>query len=371
MPRLVALAEQLLAPVPGGTGRYTRELLRAMAATAPPEWELSTVVSRSRGAGRATVPGVRGPRVLRWPGRALTAAWERGVPLWPGGDSVHAMTPFAPPARRGGKLVVTVHDAVPWTHPATLTPRGVAWHRRAIERAARDADALVVPSAAVAAELARRVEIAAPVHVVSEGVTPSVVADPGAEQRQRVRTRLGLPARYVLAVGTVEPRKGYEDLVRAVASLDVPLLIVGRRGWGGVDPVALARRHGLPSDRVRLLDSSGDAELAVVLRGASALAVPSLDEGFGLPLVEAMAAGVPVVHSDAPALVEVAGGAGVPVERGDATALAGALRGVLEDPARHAALVEAGRDRAERFTWERAAREVWRVHLGRDFRRVR
>ncbi|MGP4021127.1 glycosyltransferase family 4 protein [Saccharopolyspora sp. 5N708] len=360
MPELVTIAEQLLAPVPGGTGRYTRELLRAMAETAPAGWELSSVVSRSSDPAAARVPGVRGPRVLPLPRRALIASWERGLPLWPGGDSVHAMTPLAPPAKRGRGLVVTVHDTVPWTHPETLTPRGVSWHRRAISRAARHADALVVPTAAVAADLARHTEITAGLRVIGEGVTPDLLAEPD----PNVVEGLELPARYVLAIGTVEPRKGYEHLVRAMAEPTAPdaaLLIVGRPGWGGVDIARIAAECG--ADRVRLLESVSDTELAALLRNATALAAPSLAEGFGLPIVEAMALGVPVVHSDAPALVEVAGGAGVAVPRADPVALAAALRAVVDDPAHRAALVAAGTRRVADFTWTQAAHAVWRVHL--------
>ncbi|QUH04868.1 glycosyltransferase family 4 protein [Saccharopolyspora erythraea] len=373
MPELVAIAEQLLAPVPGGTGRYTRELLRAMAATAPPGWRLTSVVSRGGDPGAAVVDGVEGPRVLRLPRRALVAAWERGAPLWPGGDSVHAMTPLAPPPRRGRRLVVTVHDTVPWTHPETLTPRGVAWHRRAIARAGRTADAIVVPTTAVATELAQHVDLRAEVHVIGEGVTPSVIADHSNcsdanptephPDNERIAARLELPPSYVLAVGTIEPRKGHADLIRALSlpgAPDVPLLVVGRQGWGGVDLHALAAEHGLGPGRVRVLGGLADAELAVVLRRAGALAAPSLAEGFGLPLLEAMAAGVPVVHSDAPALVEVAGGAGVTVPRSAPAALAEALRAVVADP--DPERIEAGRRRASACTWERAAREVWRLH---------
>ncbi|MBF6512477.1 glycosyltransferase family 1 protein [Saccharopolyspora hirsuta] len=354
MPELVAIAEQLLAPVPGGTGRYTRELLRALAETAPDGWEVSSVVSRGGDPEAARVPGVAGPRVLPLPRRALIAAWERGLPLWPGGDSVHAMTPLAPPAKRGRGLVVTVHDTVPWTHPETLTPRGVSWHRRAIGRAARQADALVVPTSAVAAELAEHTG-ATRLAVIGEGVTPSLLAEPDPA------VRLDLPERYVLAIGTIEPRKGYPHLVRAMAEVpDVPLLIVGRPGWGDVDVLRIAADCGL--DRVRVLSSVTDAELAVLLRSATALAAPSLAEGFGLPLIEAMALGVPVVHSDAPALVEVAGDAGVVVPRADPAALAAALREVLGDPVRRGELVAAGRRRVADFTWTRVAREVWALH---------
>jgi glycosyltransferase involved in cell wall biosynthesis len=141
-----------------------------------------------------------------------------------------------------------------------------------------------------------------------------------------------------------------------------PLLLAGQPGWGGLDPLEMARERGLPDGRVRVLGRLSDAELAGVLRRASVLAVPSLAEGFGLPLLEAMAAGVPVVHSNAPALVEVSGGAGVCVPRGDAAALALALQDVLGSPSRAADLAGLGRERVEHFSWRAAAEAVWAIH---------
>ncbi|OZM75330.1 glycosyl transferase [Amycolatopsis antarctica] len=358
MPELVVIAEQLLAPVPGGTGRYTAELLRALAATVPEGWRVASAVARRADVEAARVEGVTGPRALPLPPRALVAAWQAGVPLWPGGDAVHAPTPLAPPrAPRGRGLAVTVHDTVPWTHPGTLTPRGVRWHRAMIARAAERAGALLVPTEAVAADLAARVRTVAPMHVAGHGVT-DLPDDPAARPPD-------LPSRYVLALGTLEPRKGLDVLIAAMREVpDVPLLLAGQPGWGGLDPAALAREHGVDPGRVRVLGRVPDAGLAAVLRGASVLAVPSLAEGFGLPLLEGMALGVPVVHSDAPALVEVAGGAGRVVPRGQAPALAAALRAVLTDPGLAARMSTLGRQRAEAFTWRAAAERVWSVHLG-------
>jgi len=365
VPELLVIAEQLLAPVPGGTGRYTRELLRALAATAPPGWEVTSAISRGSDPQRAAVDGVRGPKVLPLPGRALLAAWERGLPPWPGGDSVHAPTPLAPPARRGRRVVVTVHDTVPWTNPETLTRRGVSWHRRAIRRAAERADALVVPTEATAAALAERVRIRAELHVIGEGVAPSLLAEPDPDRSRVVAA--ALPPRYLLAVGTTEPRKGYQHLVAALSRPEaprLPLLVVGPQGWGGVDLARLAERYGLPAERVRQLRGVGDAELGVLVRRAAAVVVPSLAEGFGLPVAEAMALGTPVVHSDDPALVEVAGGAGLTAPRGDPTALARALRRVTDDPELAGRLVEAGHRRAADFDWQRTARAIWQLHTG-------
>jgi len=367
VPQLVVIIEQLLATVPGGTGRYTKELTMALAATAPPTWEVSTVVARHRDPSAAILPGVAGPRVLPLPPRALTAVWDRGVPLWPGGDSVHAPTPLAPPApSRGRPLVVTVHDTVPWTHPHTLTDHGAQWHQRAITRAAREASALVVPTGAVSAELTRYTQPACRVHVVGDGVTAALATPPQDEAATTVARRLRLPQRYLLIVGTLEPRKGLDVLLQPMTKPPapaLPLVVVGQRGWGGVDPMRLADPVGLPRSRVCALGRISDAELAVVLHGAAVLVAPSLAEGFGLPVIEAMAAGVPVVHSDVPALVEVAGGAGIAVRRQDPMALAKGLRTVLDDIDRTATRVEAGRRRAQRFTWERTAKAVWRIHL--------
>ncbi|MGH3839620.1 MAG: glycosyltransferase, partial [Pseudonocardiaceae bacterium] len=260
MPKLVVLLEQLVAPVPGGTGRYSRELTAALAATAPAGWTVGSAVARHADPTAAMIPGVEGPQVLPLPRRALVAAWESGVGLWPGGDTVHAPTPLAPPGpRRGCDLVVTVHDTVPWTHPDGLTRRGVGWHRRMIGRAARRAGALVVPTAAVAHELPRYVPCQVPVHVVGAGVSRTVARPP--QEADEIAGRFGLPPRYVLAIGTLEPRKGIDTLLAALAvpdAPDLPVVLAGQPGWGRVDPASLARQAGLDPGRVHVLGRISD-----------------------------------------------------------------------------------------------------------------
>lgn len=364
MPELVVIAEQLFAAVPGGTGRYTEQLLPALAATAPPGWTVSTVVCRHADVAKAQVEGVDGPRVLPLPRKALTALWQYGGPYWPGGDAVHAPTPFAPPFKpRGKTLTVTVHDTVPWTHPETLTPRGVRWHRSTIARAARTADAVVVPTHAVATDLAARVDVKVPVEVI-----PHAAAAIFAAPQPRAGAQDSRPEEYLLAVGTLEPRKGIDVLIAAVGVLHrrgtraPPLLLAGPDGWGGLNPRELAAEQGLPPGAVQPLGRIADAALAAVVQGAHAVVVPSLAEGFGLPVLEAMSAGVPVVHSDAAALVEVAADAGITVPRGNAEALADALHALHRDPLRRAQLSAAGRHRAAEFSWQRAAESLWRLH---------
>jgi glycosyltransferase involved in cell wall biosynthesis len=233
-----------------------------------------------------------------------------------------------------------------------------------ITNAMRFASSVVVPTETVRTELTRWVPGPARVHAVGEGVSEALRSSPA--DAEAMAARLGLPDDYVLIIGTVEPRKGHDTLIEAMARPTVPrvpLVVVGTPGWGGTDLAMIARRTGLASDRLRLLGALDDSELAAVLHRATAVAVPSLAEGFGLPLLEAMAAGVPVVHSDAPALVEVAGGAGLTARRGDPHSWALALRAVLTDRSRRRALVAAGLLRVEAYSWDAAAQAVWKVHI--------
>ena len=294
--------------------------------------------------------------------RALTLAWEKGVPLRPGGDVVHATTPLAPP--RGGKpIVITVHDAVPWTHPETLTPRGVAWHRAMINRAVRTADAIVVPSAAAREDLVRFAGGAGRMHVIHNGTT--ILPAPADAAARRIR--FGLPDRYIMSLATLEPRKGLDVLLEALGKLGPngpPLVVVGQSGWGGMDLAAQAQTAGVSPDQLHVLGRLPDDDVAAVLAGATALVVPSRAEGFGLQLLEAMAAGVPVVHTAIPALTEVAGGAGVPVPVADSSGLARGITDLWSDGAARTELSAAGRIRAAEFTWQHTARATMELYAG-------
>ncbi len=358
--RLAVVLEQCLAPVPGGTGRYSREVAAALVRTAAPGDEVVGVTAWHRDVRAAQVDGVR-LRRLPLPRRALVAAWERRRGPVPRADVVLAPTPLWP-GRRTPPAVVVVHDAVPWTHPETLTPRGVAWHRRAITAAARTAALVVVPTQAVADELARSVDLQ-DVLVVGEGVTADLDLPADADARAAA---LALPERYLLTVATLEPRKGLDVLLAALGTPgapDLPLLCAGQPGWGDQDPLALAAAAGLPPGRVRLLGRVSDPDLAVLLRRATALVVPSRAEGFGLPLLEAMAVGTPVVTSDAPALVEVGGGA-ARVSPLDPQELARALAEVAGDEDLRARMAAAGRVRAAAYSWDSAAQRLWTAARG-------
>ncbi|MBL7496854.1 glycosyltransferase family 4 protein [Frankia sp. CNm7] len=394
--RVGFLLDQVLAPVPGGTGRYSAELAAALARTAAPgdgvvgwcAWRPEHRPARARrlpapvgealaarlpgGRGPVTadaaLPGVLGPLRLGLPRRALATAWARGAGPTPTGvDVVHAPTLLVPPRRRGVPLVVTIHDAVPWTHPRTLTPHGARWHQEMGARAARTADAIVVPTEAVAADLRPFLRVPdGRMHVIGEGAADAVLrVGPDADDRAR---RLGLPPDgYLLTLATLEPRKGLEVALAALGMVTgpaarLPLLHVGQPGWGALDAAAEAAKLGVAAGRFRSLGRIDDADLAVVLSRASVLVAPSRSEGFGLPVVEAMAHGVPVVVSDVPALVEVAGPAGTVVPVDDPTQLAAGVSRIVADHALRARLSDSGRARARHFSWVEAARECWELY---------
>ena len=375
MSELRVIVDQLVAPVPGGIGRYTAELARGLVDTAPAGWEVTGVVSASPEADRArirsTIPGLARLDTTALARRELSLAWSLGLarPHWSG--AVHAPSLLAPIFRSGhrnspgARLAVTIHDAVPWTRPETLTPHGVRWHRAMARRAERFADAIIVDTHAVARELSAHFEFGDRVRVIGAAVGSDLGLPDDEESRAAA---LELPERYLLAVGSLEPRKALDQLIRSLADTpdDVPLLVVGAGGWGGVDIGALIAEAGLAPGRVRTLGRLDDADLAVVLSRASVFVFPSVAEGFGLPVLEAFTLGTPVVHSDAPAVSEVAGGAGLEVARADPAhyprRLAEAIRSVLEDPALAERLTIRGRERVSAYSWRDSAEQVWRLH---------
>jgi len=241
-------------------------------------------------------------------------------------------TTFRGPARAGVPTVVTVHDLAILRYPEAF-PR---WHRlygkAGLASVLRAADAIVAVSEFTKDEV---VELAGvpleSVRVVPNGVDAVFTFEgPAAE------------GDYVLAVATLEPRKNLARVVEAARLAGVELRVVGARGWGGVD---------VPG----WVGEIPDTELASLYRGARCVLFPSLYEGFGLPVLEAMASGTPVVTSRGTATEEVAGGAAVLVDPLDSAAIAA---GIGEAETRREELVPAGLARAREFTWERAAGAV-------------
>lgn len=381
MTTLRVIIDQMIAPVPGGIGRYTEELTRELIATAPAGCAVSGLVSSSPDSDYRDIadrlPGLTGLDKSALARRELSLAWQYGFTRIPGEGMLHATSLLAPLARhdrlnnRGDQVVVTIHDTVPWSHPETLTPRGVSWHRGMAKRAQRFADAIVVPTHAVAAELSAILDVGDRIRVIGGAVSSKLAIPSDADARAE---RLGLPERYVIAVGTLEPRKGLDRLIAAMGSPalnppgtpPVPLLIAGPAGWGGVDVAELAAGAGLEPDRVRALGYLSDADLAVAVDRATVFVYPSLAEGFGLPVLEAMKLGTPVVITDVPAVLEVADDAAQVVQLADSATfvdrLAAAIRRVIDEPLLAERLSLAGMDRARAFSWRTSAEKVWQLH---------
>jgi alpha-1,3-rhamnosyl/mannosyltransferase len=251
-------------------------------------------------------------------------------------DVLHCTT-FRAPLSARSPLVVTVHDLAVVRHPEAFP----AWHRRtgalALRSGVRAADAVVAVSSFTRDELMALLDVPAErIRVVPNGVDPVFAPDgPAAE------------GDYVLAVGTLEPRKNLPAAVEAARLAGVELRVAGAAGWGGV---ATPGWVGEPTDE----------ELAALMRGARCLVYPSLYEGFGLPILEAMACGVPVVTSRGGATEEVAGGAAVLVDPRDPASIAA---GIEDASRRRASLVADGLARASTFAWRRSAdlvEALWR-----------
>jgi glycosyltransferase involved in cell wall biosynthesis len=177
-----------------------------------------------------------------------------------------------------------------------------------------------------------------------------------------IRARYGLPADYVLFVGTIQPRKNIDRLLEAMARLEqpVPLVVAGRRGWL-FEPI-LRRGEELDlRDRVMFLDYVAADDLPALMSGARCFVLPALHEGFGFPVVEAMACGTPVVCSNTTSLMEVAGDAALLIDPLDVAALAEAIARVLRDDELRAKMRQKGLARTQRFSWDRCARETMTV----------
>lgn len=294
---------------------------------------------------------------------------------------------YAMPALGAPPAVVTVHDLSFVRVPETF-PRRQARYLTAVTRhAVRHARALIAVSDFTRRELIDALG-ADPnrVHVVPNGVD-AAFAPPRPADIAAFRRRTGLPERYVLAVGTMQPRKNYGVLLAAYARVrgseggmpgastdgsDAPpaLVIAGAPGWGDSDVAAIADRLGIRA-HVILPGFVAAADLPLLYAAAEVFAFPSRYEGFGLPALEAMACGTPVVVSDASSLPEVVGAAGLTVGPDDVDGWAAALRALLEDPARRASLSVLGRAQAAGFTWDRTAEltvEVYRAVRGQAFR---
>ncbi len=362
-----------------GIGRYTRNLVRALA-----DVDSANSYALFAATGRV-VPGDSGPwpanfRLRRLPisDRWMHVLWQRlrlpvRIQLLIGQlDLFHSPDFVLPPVGRTPALV-TVHDLSFLRFPECFVPGFADYLRGAVSRAVARAACVIADSSNTRNDL---------IELMGVEQSRVIVIYPGVEARfrpvldrsnlDRVRHTYGLPSRFVLGLGTLQPRKNFSALVEAFRRLlladaadggsrELGLVLAGEKGWM-FDEIGLAVKNTGFEDRIQFVGFVNDDDLPALYSLASAFAFPSLYEGFGLPILEAMACGTPVVAANNSSLPEVVGEAGLMVDARDTEGLASALSAVLNDGNLRAQLVDAGRRQASQFAWGRAASELLTVY---------
>jgi glycosyltransferase involved in cell wall biosynthesis len=350
--RIAFTLEQCWHRVPGGTAVAAIELARAL--IDHKRVELIGVAARHRRPAPAPFAPPIPVRHLPLPRIALYESWSRlraprveraTGPI----DLVHATSIAIPP--KSAPLVVTMHDLAFLHEPAHFTRRGLMFFRRGLALAKTEADLLLCVSHATRRDCINAGFDPDRLLTVPLGVDMAP-AEP--QDVNRIANTYNLRRPYVLWTGTIEPRKNLRGVIESFRALrsDLDLVLAGPTGWNE-DIEALV---GSTRDRIRVLGFVPRTDLAPLYAGAAVFCWPSLREGFGFPVLEAMTQGTPVVTSKGTSTEELAAGAGVLVNPHDPEEIAAGLRSVLEDGALAAKLKRAGLERAAEYTWARTAR---------------
>lgn len=350
---------------PTGAGRYVLELAGRLGRR--PEVDLTILCRRGdearwREVSHATVM----ERVP--PARPLRLAWEQvEMPrlLEQLEVDVHHSPHYTMPVRAEVPKVVTIHDMTFFDHPEWHERTKVMFFRRAIRVAAEQATALVTPSNAAAERIRAVLAPHIGVHLIPHGVDlttfrPLEAADPeAADQDRAARKRLNIREPYLAFVGTLEPRKDVPSLVRAFDEVagehrDLNLVLAGAPGWG-IDAVEAAIAASTHRSRVRRVGYVDEREKLAIFRGAAGIAYPSREEGFGLPVLEALACGTPLVTTTGTAMAEVVDDAALLVPPADSHQLAGALAQIVSGGNGAQDRRRRGLELVKRYTWEASA----------------
>lgn len=357
-----------------GVGHYTFELSRALAADQPSSHFEIVYPSTYPSLDLAQARGRQPPgnlELVRAPVGALTRHWwSTGLPAYikrTKFDVFHG-TNYDVPLWRRCATVLTVHDLSLLLHPDTHERRSVRRARRRLPIMARIADAIITPTESVRSEVCEHLKISpAKVFAVPEAARDCFRPMEFAATAD-ARRRLAVGEDFLLTVGTIEPRKNlsvlvkaFEEVIRARPQSNTPLVIAGGRGWL-TGPVFEAIDKSPARDRIVLTDYLHDEDLCALYTSCRAFIYPSIYEGFGLPPLEAMACGAPVIASRIPALTETTGGAALLFDPGNVEELTQNILGLLGNENSRRELSTAGQRRAAEFSWENTARLTWEVY---------
>ena len=356
----------------GGISQYVVHLVGALTAVDPTH---RYTIFHSRKDGRSYVPAAA-PNFQRrnlWtPSHHRLERYALAAELLPHRLDVLHSPDFIPPAAGARRTIITIHDLNFIYYPEFLTAESLRYYAGQIQWAIQKADHISADSHATRRDLIE--QLGAPPEKVT---TIHLAANPvyerpySPETIQQTLSQYNLPRGFILFVGTLEPRKNLPMLLRAYkllrqeTAVDVPLVLVGGKGWIYDQIFATIDELGLRDD-VRHLSGVFDEPLAHLYHAAGALVTPSHYEGFGLPALEAMHCGCPVIVSNRGSLPEVAGDAGLLLDPDDAPAWAETLARVLTDSPLRAAMIARGHAQAQTFSWRETAVQTLSLYLGRN-----
>lgn len=358
----------------GGIGRYVRELVTALAHIDSTNSYRLFVAGASSSNLPASIAPNFGWRSTPLSPLFLARLWHRlHVPLpveaFVGRVPLYHATDFVlPPTLPGVRTLLTVHDLSFVRVPGAASPGLRAYLDKVVPSSVARADLVLADSEATKEDLLSLYRVSSEkVVVLLSGVSSTFIRyiDPFFVLTIRKKYRL-TDRPYILSIGTVQPRKNYSRLIQALAlirnqGLDLDLVIAGGKGWLE-DPIYATIRETHLEDHVHFIGFADDADLPTLYNGAVCFAFPSLYEGFGLPILEAMSCGTPVVTSNISSLPEVAGDATLLIDPYDVEALSNALQRLITDTELRNTLIVKGHIQAKKFTWEKSARHLLQIY---------
>ncbi|WP_261166025.1 glycosyltransferase [Microbacterium sp. Marseille-Q6965] len=353
---LRVVLDQLVSPTGDDVATASRELAAALVATAPLGCRVEGILPAGEDIGLA---GLSHEHRLRLNRMQLAAAWRFGVASGVGGGLIHSPTLMAPLVRHdrvneGDQTVVTVWDLAPWETPSEVSRAEADWQRAMLRRAMKHADAIVVPTHAIAERLAEWADLGERIRVIPGAVLDGFAVPTDADARRR---DLRLPVEYVATAGGPAESDGLAAALRAAAATTLDIVVIGVPEGAEPTVVDLAAAAGLPERRVHARGWLDRGDRAAVIGGARAFLAPSPRSAWPWRATEAMALGTPLVAVDSPVHREVIydGGLFVPADQ-----MPEALRTVVDSGGRRLSVL--GRDRARAFTWMGSAEKVWQLH---------